>query len=101
VNVPSIWLLLGPPGLMAGFGVAVAYARTNRRALAVFGLGFLAAAVSWAVVDILGGFEGDGYGDLAFLIPAWTNLMGWTLGAGFGSAIRLTRERRRAHRGLR
>ena len=60
MNGAASWLLLGPPGATLGFGVAVAYARTSRGAIGVFALGFVLAGVMWAVIDILGGFDGEG-----------------------------------------
>ncbi len=95
MNGPASWLLLGPPGAILGFGVAVARARTSRGAVGVFALGFVLAAVVWAVIDILGGFDDEGWDGLFYYGAIWLNLIGWMLGVGLGTEIRLIRERRR------
>jgi hypothetical protein len=61
----------------------------------VFALGFVLAAVVWAVIDILGGFDDEGWDGLFYYGAIWLNLIGWMLGVGLGTEIRLIRERRR------
>jgi len=61
----------------------------------VFALGFVLAAVVWAVIDILGGFDDEGWDGLFYYRAIWLNLIGWMLGVGLGTEIRLIRERRR------
>jgi len=61
----------------------------------VFALGFVLAAVVWAVIDILGGFDDEGWDGLFYYGAIWLNLIGWMLGAGLGTEIRLILERRR------
>ena len=97
MNEAAIWLV-GLPGAVLGFGAAVAFATTSRRALGVIGIGFLAAAVTWAVIDMLGGFADDGYDGLLYWGLIGLNLIGWVLGAGLGTEIRGLRERRRLAR---
>jgi len=61
----------------------------------VFALGFVLAGVVWAVIDILGGFDDEGWDGLFYYGAIWLNLIGWMLGVGLGTEIRLIRERRR------
>ncbi|MDQ3162420.1 MAG: hypothetical protein M3Q92_06245 [Actinomycetota bacterium] len=63
--------------------------------MGVFALGFVLAAVVWAVIDILGGFDDEGWDGLFYYGAIWLNLIGWMLGVGLGTEIRLIRERRR------
>ncbi|MEJ7791083.1 MAG: hypothetical protein WKF65_03825 [Gaiellaceae bacterium] len=63
--------------------------------MGVFALGFLLAAVVWAAIDILGGFDDEGWDGLFYYGAIWLNLIGWMLGVGLGTEIRLIRERRR------
>jgi hypothetical protein len=97
VNEPATWLLVGPPGVVLGLAVSVALAPTHR--VAAFGLGLVGAAVAWGVIDMLGGFEGEGYDGLFYYGAIGVNLIGWALGAGLGRELRLILERRTPRRG--